>query len=132
MVKLTQMKWKGTVSQSGHSHMAMRFATANRPQATLTTTGRCAGQSDRSARCKLVALSAHGLDRLLPQLRPQPADVHVDDVGTRLEVVAPDRRQQPFLRDDDAGALHQLAQQERLALRERDGPVPQLGLAADQ
>src|SRR2546423_15658551 len=104
MVKLTQMKWNGTVSQSGHSHMARRFRAANKPQATLTTTGRWAGQSERSARCKLVALSAHRFDRLLPQLRPQPADVHVHDVRSRLEGIAPDRGEQPLLRHDDARA----------------------------
>src|SRR5262245_12342020 len=128
MVRLTQMKWSGTVSQSGNSHMAMRFATANRPQATLTATGRRAGQSVRSARCKLVALSAHGLDRILSKLRPQPAHVHVHDVRSRLEVIAPDGGEQPLLRHDDARALHELPEQQRLALGERNGAVPQLGL----
>src|SRR5262245_20715025 len=116
MVRVTQMKWKGTVSQSGQSHMARMFATANTPQATLTATGTRAGQSERSARCKLVALSAHGLDRLLPELGPQPADVDVHHVRSRFEVITPDGGQEPLLRHDDPGALHQLSKQQRLAL----------------
>src|SRR5579885_3521555 len=60
-------------------------------------------------------------------LLPQPADVHVDDVGLRIEVVAPDALQQHGARDHLAGVAQQVFQQLELARLQIDG----LALAGD-
>jgi hypothetical protein len=47
-----------------------------------------------SADRKPVPLAADDPDRVIADLRPQPAHAYADDVGTRVEVVAPHRLQQ--------------------------------------
>src|SRR5215213_7369307 len=99
MVRLTQMKWKGTVSHRGTSTMATKLAAAKASQATST-------QPEASARCRRswdgdpIALTSHGHDRVGAELGPEPAHVDIDHVGARVEVVVPDRRQEPLLGQD--------------------------------
>src|SRR4249920_531054 len=97
MVRLTQMKWNGTVSHSGTRSMAARFARVNSPHATSIDRTPL-GPSGRSRRIDAIPHSSIGQDRRGAELGPKPADVHVDHVGPRVEVVAPHRRQQAFLR----------------------------------
>src|SRR5262245_3665629 len=84
--------------------------------------GRCSGQRSPGGRCgqrmcrghagsqpwavcrerwpsarKPVSLTAHRFDQLEAQLGPQPSDAHVHHVRARVEVVAPDRGEQPAL-----------------------------------
>src|SRR5262245_3160497 len=47
-----------------------------------------------SGTLELIADIAHRLNQVLAQLRAQPADVDVDDICRRVEVVAPDLREQ--------------------------------------
>src|SRR5512132_4734449 len=100
------MKWKGTVSHCGTNAMATRLATANPTQATSS-------QPEASTRCRrsrdgdAIALTSHGHDRVGAQLGTEPADVDVDHVGARVELIAPDRRQQPLLGHDLAWTPHE-------------------------
>src|SRR6266536_1625253 len=113
------MKWNGTVSHSGTSTIATRLATANAPQ-TMSGHHCRSGQAERSTR-DAIALTPHGQDRLHPELRAQAADVDVDDVGAGVEVVSPDGREQPLLGDGLPLVLHQLAQEQELAVGEGHG-----------
>src|ERR687885_2714704 len=116
------MKWNGTVSQVGPTHIAPRFATANPAQATSSHGTRCSGHSQRlaasSAIIDPVPLATNRSDHFRAELGPQPGDVDVDHVGAGVEVVPPDRGEQPLLRNGLAGVSHQLAQQKELALGE--------------
>src|SRR6266568_4897326 len=96
-VRLTQMKWKGTVSHSGNSSIAPRFATLNPAQAT-SIHRRPPGSGRRSGRDDTVPLASDRLHGPGTELAPEPAHVDVDDVRPAVEEVAPDRRQQLFLR----------------------------------
>src|SRR4029453_14909038 len=101
MVRLTQIKWKGTVSHRGTRAMATRLAAAKASQATST-------QPEASARCRRsldggsIALTSHRHDRVGAQLGPEPADVDVHHIGARVEVVVPNRRGEPPLVDGPA------------------------------
>src|SRR6266536_860065 len=90
-VRLTQMKWKGTVSHSGNNNIATRFATLNPAQAT-SIHRRPPGSGRRSGRDHTVSLSSHRLDGPGPELAPEPAHVDVHHVRPAVEVVAPHRR----------------------------------------
>src|SRR6266511_3259530 len=122
------MKWNGTVSQVGTSHIPPRLATAKPTQATSSQPNCRNGQSRRlrtpSATIDLVPLAAHRPDRLRAELRPQPSHVDVDHVGAGVEVVLPDRGEQPLLGDGLARMLHQLAEQQELAFGQRHRPDP--------
>src|SRR6266496_3558650 len=107
------MKWNGTVSQVGRSAIATRFATANPTQARSIHSRYSSGQAQRSARIDAVPLAPDRADGVGAELGPQPADVHVDHVGARVEVVVPHRRQQALLGDGLAGLTHQLGSEER-------------------
>src|SRR2546423_5882922 len=109
------MKWKGTVSQSGMTSIATRFAIANATQAPSTHVKRCVGHC-RSGAIDAVPLPPDRLDDVDPELRPQPSDVDVDHVRAGIEVVPPDVRQEPFLRDRLAGLLNQFLQEQELPL----------------
>ena len=97
-----EMRWKGTVSQDGQTAIATRFSRTRATQATSSPVRpRVSSRVSqaRSARWtsadrKPVPLAADGPDRVIADLRPQPADAHADDVGARVEVVAPHRLQQ--------------------------------------
>src|SRR5712691_2681661 len=130
IVMLTQMKWKGTVSQVGTSCIATRLAAAKTPHATLSHSPRPPGR--RSGRVEAIALSSHGDDRLRAELLPQAGHVDVDHVRARVELVAPDRRQEVLLGDGLSRVADQLPQQQELALRERDGPGAVVDLPAHQ
>src|SRR6266508_6563499 len=131
MVRLTQMKWNGTVSHSGTSAMATRLASA-KPTQARSSQKRRSGQPNRSVRGDSIPLTSHGRDRVGAQLGPEPAHVDVDHVGAGIEVVVPDRRQKPLLGDGRAGVLHELAQQQELAFSQRDRPGAAVGLPPDQ
>src|SRR5580765_3855062 len=80
-VRLTQMKWNGTVSQLSQRSIATTFAAANATQATSI------GLSRRNP----VTHMTYGLDRRRAQLPAQPADADVHDVRAGIEVVSPHR-----------------------------------------
>src|SRR5262252_2818924 len=95
MVRLTQMKWNGTVSQLGMTSIATRFAIEKTTHATKIHRSRF-GHRPRSS-IETVPHAAHRRDRLGAELGTQPPHVDVHHVGTRIEVIAPDRREQPLL-----------------------------------
>src|SRR5439155_7684980 len=98
IVRLTQMKWNGTVSQLGSSSIASRLTSEKKTQAMSIRRSRF-GHSSRSIRIDAVPNPTHGRDRFGAELGAKPPDVHVDDVRPGIEVVAPDRGQQALLRD---------------------------------
>src|SRR5579872_7406875 len=59
-----------------------------------------------------VSCAAHGVQQRLGEalvdLRAQPRDVDVDDVGLRIEVIIPDVLQQHGAGDHLAGVLHEI------------------------
>ena len=77
-----------------------------------------------SADRKPVPLAADGPDRVIADLRPQPARAHAGDVGTRVEVVTPHRLQQLALCQRLARVLRQLLQHQELEPGERQRPWP--------
>src|SRR5919201_4179619 len=112
------MKWKGIVSQSGNRIIATKFAIANATHASSTHLRRTkapisAAPTIEAARAsptrpsnarpwfrsvkarlsnggELVTGMPHGLDRRLrAELTAQPSHTDVDDVRSRIEVVAP-------------------------------------------
>src|SRR5919201_3154961 len=111
MVRLTQMKWKGTVSHCGTSAIATRLAAAKTTQAT-SSQPEVSSWYQRSRDGDAIPLTSHGGDRGGAELGPQPADVDVDDVGARVEVVGPERRQEPLLGNDPARVTHERAEQQ--------------------
>src|SRR4029453_12617585 len=131
MVRLTQMKWNGTVSHSGANAIATRLASANPTQARSGQKRR-SGQPKRSGYGDSISLTPHGRDRVGAQFRPEPAHIDVDHVGAGIEVVLPDRRQQPLLGYGGAPVLHELAQEHELALGQRDRPGAAVSLPSDQ
>src|SRR5208282_5412888 len=135
-VKLIQMTWKGMVSQPGNVRIAIRLMTEKATHPASSSTGR-KGQSslmanrpsplsrtvnrpspDRrgparpewpaSVAGELIAFTAHRLDQVESELRPQPPDTHVDDIRARVEVVSPHGRQQLPLGHRLAGMFRQL------------------------
>src|SRR5436305_1559416 len=105
------MKWNGIVSQYSQRIIPARFATANASQPSSTR-----------LRCRnSIAGMADGLDRGTgPELLPQAPDADVDDVGARVEVVAPDLREQALAAHHLAGALEQVMEEPELAVGEID------------
>src|ERR1035438_6539084 len=115
------MKWKGMVSQPGMAKMATRLIAEKtaHPASShqgrngqLSLTAKRPSPNRRPARLasvagKLVALTAHRLDQAEAQLGSQPPHAHVDDVGARVEIVAPDPGQQLPLRHGLAGMFGQ-------------------------
>src|SRR5204863_5135627 len=59
--------------------------------------------------------------KALVDLAPEARDVHVDDVGLRVEVVVPDVLEQHRAGDDLAGMLHEVFEQPELARLQHDG-----------
>ena len=64
-----------------------------------------------------------GRSKSLSILPPQAADVHVDDVGLGVEVVAPHLLEQHGPGDHLPGVPHEVLQQLELPRLERDGPA---------
>src|SRR5512133_3042978 len=117
------MKWNGIVSQRSQRIIARRFASANANQASSTALR--LGQS--------VTGMADGFDRRPgPELLAQAPDADVDDVGVRVEVIAPDLGEEALAADDLARALEQAVQDLELAVGELHEPVPELSLAAGE
>src|SRR5580765_1163397 len=127
-VRLTQMKWNGTVSHEGMRSIAARLATENRTQATSIHRSRF-GHSSASGRIEPVSNPTDRGDRVRTELRAEAANVDVDHVGPRIEVVAPDRRQQPLLRHGASRMPHQLLKEQELSVGERDRPATVIDLA---
>src|SRR6266702_7681809 len=130
-VRLTQMKWKGTVSHSENTSIATRFAALKPAQAT-SIHWRPPNSRRRSGRDDTVPLTPDRLDSPGTELAPQPPHVHVHDVRTTFEVVAPHHRQQPFLRDGLPRVRHEVAEEQELALGQRDGAGSGICLPPDQ
>src|SRR6516164_8637967 len=63
---------------------------------------------------ELISGTTHRLDQLEAELRPEPADADVHDVGAGVEIVAPDGRQQLILAHRLARVLHELPEQQEL------------------
>src|SRR5438105_13641223 len=97
MVRLTQMKWKGTVSHSPKTSIPTRFRTVKTPQATSSQAPLGTSRRTRSSGRDAISFATDGDDRFGAQLGSQPAHVDIDDVGARIEVVAPDAGQQSVL-----------------------------------
>src|SRR2546423_708466 len=115
------MKWKGMVSQLGHSSIAARFAPANANHASST----------ELRRSESITAMPHRLDgSVLAELLPEPPDADLDDVRTRIEVVAPDVREQPLPAHDLAFVAHQVVEEPELAVGERGDHVAELRLTA--
>src|SRR5581483_2140508 len=129
-VRLTQMKWNGTVSHSGSSSMATRFATPNAAHATSTQYRRH-GHRARSG-IDPVPDPTFGDDHVRAELGAQSPHVHVHDVRAGVEVISPDGGQQPLLRHRRSRVSQQLLEQEELPLRERHRPTPRVDLATEQ
>src|SRR2546423_7512388 len=78
-VRLTQMKWKGTVSQVGKVTMPTRLATANAPHARSIQYA-LNGQRPSSESIDPISLAPNGDQRVGPQLGSEPSHVDVDHV----------------------------------------------------
>src|SRR5260370_7820036 len=63
------------------------------------------------------------LGETLIDLRAQPRDVHVDDVGLRVEMIIPHVLEQHGASDDLTRVLHEILEQTELP-RLQDPPVP--------
>src|SRR5512132_1928658 len=109
------MKWNGTVSHSGASAIATRLASA-KPTQTRSSHPEASIRCRRSLDGDAIPLTSHGRDRVGAELGPDPAHVDIHHVGARVEVVVPDRRQEPLLGHDPARMLHELAEEQELAL----------------
>src|SRR5881275_504791 len=121
MVRLTQMKWNGIVSQYSQWIIPARFATANANHASST----------RLRRRNSVTGMADGLDGGGgPELLAQAPDADVYDVRAGVEVVSPDLREQALAAHHLAGALEQVMEEPELAVREIDDVLPDAGLPA--
>src|SRR5438552_1684416 len=115
------MKWNGIVSQLGQSAIATRFAPAKANQATSTPRVLSSRES--------IPAMPHRLDRRLrAELLPEPPDADVDHVGARVEVVAPDVREEALSRNDLALVQDEVVQQAELAVRELRNHVAELRL----
>src|SRR5829696_592235 len=131
MVKLTQMKWKGTVSHCGTNAMATRLATAKTTQAT-SSQPEVSSWRPRSWDDDAIPLTSDGCDRGGTELGPEPAHIDVDHVGARVEMKAPDRRQKPLLGHDLVWTLHELAEQQELPLGQGHRAGAAVRLPSDQ
>src|SRR4051794_9106471 len=107
------MKWNGIVSQLSHTIIATTLAAANRTQPISTRSGR---------RClrgrEPISHIAYRLDRIRAELLAQPADAHLDDVRTRVEVVAPDGFEELFAADDLVRMADEMVEEPELAVSE--------------
>src|SRR5579875_1384378 len=77
-------------------------------------------------RTEAVSGAADGVDQgaleLPVDLAPQPPDMHIDDIGARIEMIIPHALEQHGARDDAAGVAHQIFEEAELARLERDLP----------
>src|SRR5690349_9613512 len=123
IVRLTQMKWNGIVSQFGVSSIAMRLITANPTHATSIFLELSQSVTD----------IAHRFDgSLRAKLLPQPADRYVHDVRARIEVVSPHLGEQLLSTAHLAGVLQHEVEKPELAVRELARPRAETSLALGQ
>src|ERR671936_1148528 len=117
------MKWKGMVSHPSQMRIAARSPRAKTPHAT----------SSRSGRDEPIPRMSHSLDgRCVAELPAQPPDAHVDDVRSRIEVIAPDLGKQTLAADDFARVLDQVVEETELAIGELCGVCADACLSARQ
>src|SRR5436190_4509901 len=116
------MKWNGIVSQLSQRHIATRFAAAKTTHAI----------SRLLSRRNAIPRMPNGLDGVGAQLLPQAPDADVDDIRARIEVVAPDRREQPFAADDLARMHEEVVQKPELAVGEIRQPLAEVRLTAGE
>src|SRR5437879_10530835 len=90
MVRLTQMKWNGTVSQVAKMNIPVRLARAKITQATSIQSRPRVGQVHRSGDFNPVTLAPNSPDRLTHALCPEPPYIDVHHVRSRIEPVSPD------------------------------------------
>src|SRR6201985_541932 len=110
---------------------ATRIAPDSEKMAEYRASSRKVEVRQRRKTAKDITRAAHGLelgfraDRV--DLAPQPADMDIDQVGARVEVIAPDRFEDHRARQGLAGVLHHelehlefgRQQRERLAVARR-------------
>src|SRR4051794_34247643 len=113
MVRLTQTKWNGTVCQSCQRTIATMLIAAKAAQAR---------SGHRAERADPVSGMADGFDDVAAELGAQAADAHVDDIGARVERVAPDLRQQLGAGAHGAAVGREVLEQQELALAQVDRP----------
>src|SRR5512133_3716986 len=120
-VRLTQMKWNGTVSHVGMSAMTARLARANATHAMSTQLSPF-GHSNRSRRIDAISLSPDGPDELGSELGPEPSHVDVHHVRPGIELIPPYGGEQALLRDGASGVSKELLEQQELSIGQRNGP----------
>ena len=81
-VRLTQMKWNGTVCQSVRTIIAVRFANAKPAHRTSNAWLRLRD-------IDTIANVPHRLDGFGSEFAPEPADVDIHDVAAWVKRVAP-------------------------------------------
>src|SRR5437879_1815873 len=102
------MKWNGMVSQLSQRIIAAAFATANAAHATAIARGRA----------DAITHIANRLDRGCAELLPQAPNTHVDDIRLRIEVIAPDLREELLAADHLARVPGEVMQQPELPIGE--------------
>src|SRR6476646_9298009 len=112
--KLAQMRWNGIVSAPGKMYIRAVFTPANTSQPTATP---------NLARGESITHIAHRLDPHRGQLRPEPSDVDVDDVGAGVELESPDVGEQLFAGAHGAAAFDEISDEIEFAVRQRDAGV---------
>src|SRR6476661_9415532 len=113
IVTQRKSRWYGIVSSPGEVAMASSMAAQNAKTATSIAALR---DSPRLDDLELVAHIAHRADHVGVHLVPQAPHVDVDDVGGRVEAVAPHLREQLRAGAHLAGVAHQVQQEQELAL----------------
>src|SRR6266704_4515421 len=116
-----EIAWAGDPAGSPvPSPSAPSAASGGRPARAVSAAGGRSGGEP-------VTLTAHRLYQGEPELRPEPPDADVDDVGARIELDAPYRRQQLALGHRVPAMLHQGAQAEELEPGQGHRPGPAVG-----
>src|SRR5689334_4267876 len=113
------MKWNGTVSLPGTSHINAASSTAAAAQPPIRS---------RLVVGDAIADIAYRLDPVGPvQLGAEPANADVHDVGARVEVDAPDVVEQLAAAAHLAVAADQVLEQQELPVRQFHLAVRELG-----
>src|SRR6266540_2524835 len=120
-----QMKWKGTVAHSENARIPATLTNTKRHQRISIQYRRANAAARRVAITRLVKVHpitrpAYGDDGVRNKLCAQPPHVHVDDVGSGREAVAPHGRQEALLGDCVASVSHELGQQHRFPASQRN------------
>src|SRR6185312_5091094 len=97
------MKWNGTVSNSGSTRIARRFAPAN------------ATQSDSSQYLRAneaITDISNRLDVGADELVPEPTDADIDDIGCGIERITPNAAEELVAPTDLALPAHEVFKEE--------------------